>query len=201
MSRLSHGPPPLIMRMTMAVLASLLPVSAVDAESPHLNGTYVATAYSVTGITASGEWTHRHVIAADPDILPIGSRVHIRRAGKYSGEYVVADTGAKIQGRKIDIYMPSTAECVKFGSRRIRIKVIELGDGTREATRQADHAVKADVAKDVAKGTVGNAATDLDWKKGVTGAKTADPNAASPVPAKTDPAKSKTATPTTADPK
>jgi 3D (Asp-Asp-Asp) domain-containing protein len=190
MSRFLQGPSRLLMRVTMAAFGALLPAIAVDAEAPHphLNGTYVATAYSVTGITASGEWTHRHVIAADPDILPIGTRVKIRRAGKYSGEYVVADTGAKIQGRKIDIYMPSTAECVKFGSRRIRIKVIELGDGTREATREADHAVKADVAKDVAKGAVGNAATDLDWKtKGAPGG--------------TDPAKSKTTTPTTAGPK
>jgi 3D (Asp-Asp-Asp) domain-containing protein len=124
----------------------------------------VATAYAITGITASGEWTHRHVVAADPDILPIGTRIKIRRAGRYSGEYVVADTGAKIQGRRLDIYMPSTAECKKFGAKRVKVKVIQLGDGTRAATKQADHAVKADVADDVEKGAVGNAATDLDWK-------------------------------------
>jgi 3D (Asp-Asp-Asp) domain-containing protein len=128
------------------------------------NGRYVATAYSVTGITASGEWTHRHVIAADPDILPIGSRVKVKRAGRYSGEYVVADTGANIQGRKIDIYMPSDAECKRFGMKRVQIRVVSLGDGTRNAVKQADTAVKGDVASDLAKGTVGDAATDVDWK-------------------------------------
>jgi len=128
------------------------------------NGKYVATAYSVTGITASGEWTHRHVVAADPDILPIGSRVKVTRAGKYSGEYVVADTGAKILGRKLDIYMPSEPECKKFGVKPVRVKVVEVGDGTRQAVKEADKTVKADVAKDVAKGTVGNAATEVDWK-------------------------------------
>jgi 3D (Asp-Asp-Asp) domain-containing protein len=149
------------------------------------NGKYLATAYSVTGITASGEWTHRHVVAADPDILPIGSRVKVTRAGKYSGEYVVADTGAKIQGRRLDIYMPSEPECKKFGVKAVRIKVISVGDGTRQAVKQADQTLKAEVAKDVAKGTVGNAATEVDWTtKGapVAAAIKADA-AATPVPA------------------
>lgn len=133
-------------------------------KPPSKNGTYIATAYAITGITASGEWTHRHVVAADPDILPIGSRIKVKRAGRYSGEYVVADTGAKIQGRRLDIYMPSAAECLKFGSRKVRVRVIQLGDGTRAATQQADQIVKKEVAKDISKGVVGNSATDVDWK-------------------------------------
>ncbi len=128
-----------------------------------LNGKFIATAYSVTGITASGEYTHRHVVAADPAILPIGTRIKIRRAGKYSGEYVVADTGTKIVGRKLDIYLPSTPECKKFGVKPVRVKVIELGNGTHEAAKQADQAVKKDVDQDIARGTVGNAATEKDW--------------------------------------
>jgi 3D (Asp-Asp-Asp) domain-containing protein len=128
-----------------------------------IDGKFVATAYSVTGITASGEYTHRHVVAADPEVLPIGSRIKIRRAGRYSGEYVVADTGAKIVGRKLDIYLPSTPECVKFGKKAVRVKVIEIGNGTRAAAKEADQAVKKDVDKDIARGTVGNAATEHDW--------------------------------------
>jgi len=142
------------------VIMSCLPVAGAPAN---LNGRYVATAYSVTGITASGEYTHRHVVAADPSILPIGSRIKVRRAGRYSGEYVVADTGQKIVGRKLDIYLPSTPECMKFGKKRVRVAVIELGNGTHRAAKEADQAVKKDVASDVAKGTVGNAATEKDW--------------------------------------
>jgi 3D (Asp-Asp-Asp) domain-containing protein len=151
--------------MRNRALAGLLVLPSLIAAAPRLDGTYVATAYAITGITASGEWTHRHVVAADPDILPIGTRIKIQRAGRYSGEYVVADTGAKIQGRRLDIYMPSDAECKKFGVKHVKVKVIQLGDGTRTATKEADHAVKSDVADDIKKGTVGNAATDLDWKK------------------------------------
>jgi rare lipoprotein A len=148
---------------SLTLLFATAGVSLAGPRKPDPNGKFIATAYSVTGITASGEWTHRHVVAADPAILPIGSRIKIRRAGRYSGEYVVADTGAKIVGRKLDIYLPSTAECVKFGKKAVRVKVIELGDGTRQAAKQADQAVKRDVADDLSKGAVGNAATEKDW--------------------------------------
>lgn len=123
----------------------------------------MATAYSQTGITASGQWTHRHVVAADPAVLPIGTRIKIKHAGRYSGEYVVADTGAKVEGRRLDLYVPSTPECKKFGVKRVSVKVLELGAGTHEAAKQADQTVKQDVKQDVSKGVVGNAATEHDW--------------------------------------
>ena len=153
------------MSIRLPLIVALLSVNftLIAQNSARKNGRYIATAYSVTGITTSGEWTHRHVVAADPDVIPIGSRLKVTRAGKYSGEYVVADTGVKIQGRKLDIYMPSEPECKKFGVKPVRIRVISLGDGTRAAVKQADSTVKADVAKDVAKGAVGNAATEVDW--------------------------------------
>ncbi|MBV8708628.1 MAG: 3D domain-containing protein [Acidobacteriaceae bacterium] len=147
----------------LAIVTVCLPLTAANVQQLH--GTYRATAYNTSGITASGEWTHRHVVAADPDLLPIGSRIKIRRAGKYSGEYVVADTGAKIQGRRLDIYMPGEATCKKFGTRLVKVKVISLGDGTHEAAKQADQVVKTDVVKDINKNVVGNAATEEDWVK------------------------------------
>jgi 3D (Asp-Asp-Asp) domain-containing protein len=149
-------------------------------RNPSLNGRYIATAYSQTGVTKSGLYTHDHVIAADPVILPVGSRIKIRGAGRYSGEYVVADTGEKIVGRKLDIYIPNTRECMRFGKKRVRVKVIELGDGTHEGTKQADEAVKQDVKQDVSKGVVGNAATEGDWvKQGAPVAATAAASAGS----------------------
>src|SRR3954470_16734796 len=145
-----------------ALPAFLIYFASVLHAGPVPNGTYRATAYAQSGVTASGELTHRHVVAADPDILPLGSRIKIRRAGKYSGEYVVADTGAKIQGRRLDIYMPSETACKKFGSKLVREKVIQLENGTQPATKQADQAVKQDVAKEVQKQAVGSAATTED---------------------------------------
>lgn len=142
------------------VWLTALPLGAAPAS---LNGTYIATAYAQHGITASGQYAHTHVVAADPAVLPIGSRIKIRHAGHYSGEYVVADTGAKIEGRRLDIYLPSAAVCRKFGVKRVRVSVISLGNGTHADAKQADEAVKQDVNKDVQKGVVGNAATEADW--------------------------------------
>jgi 3D (Asp-Asp-Asp) domain-containing protein len=158
----------------LLAFASAAALGAADAPSPRVNGFFTATAYSQQGKTASGDYVHRHVVAADPDVLPIGSRIKVKRAGRYSGEYVVADTGEKIQGRRLDIFIPSTRDCQKFGRKRVRVTVIQLGDGTHAATKQADVAVKQDVKQDLSKDVVGNAATETDWavkqreeKKGV----------------------------------
>jgi len=144
----------------VCLLAPLLLIAA-PADQPDQR--FVATAYSATGLTTSGEYTHRHVVAADPNILPLGTRIKISRAGKYSGEYVVADTGGRIVGNKVDIYLPSTQECKKFGKKVVRVRILELGNGTHQAAKQADQTIKQDVKKDVEKGTVGDAATEADW--------------------------------------
>ncbi len=135
----------------------------MHAGQADLNGKYIATAYNQSGTTASGVQTQRHVVAADPDILPIGSRVKIKHAGRYSGEYVVADTGEKIQGRRLDIYIPSERACRKFGRKQVRVRVVSVGDGTHATTKDAQHAVKQDVQQDLTKKVVGNAATEDDW--------------------------------------
>jgi 3D (Asp-Asp-Asp) domain-containing protein len=82
-----------------------------------------ATAYCLPGYTAAGIVARKGTIAADPRILPLGSVVHIR-AGEYSGTYLVLDTGAKIKGRKIDIYMSDRREAMSFGRRSVRLKII-----------------------------------------------------------------------------
>ena len=74
----------------------------------------------------------------------------------------MADTGGKIQGRRLDIYLPNEAKARKFGRRKVRVRVLELGDGTRAKTKEADAVVKQDVANEVAKNAEGSAATEDD---------------------------------------
>lgn len=93
----------------------------VDAEGPARQ--FTATAYSLRGRTASGRPVGRGLIAADRRVLPIGTRVRIE-AGPYSGEYLVADTGGAVRGRKIDIWMPSTREAMRFGRRPVKLTVL-----------------------------------------------------------------------------
>lgn len=91
---------------------------------------YVATAYSLRGRTASGLPVAKGLIAADPRILPLGSRVKLE-AGPYSGEYLVADTGGLVRGRRIDIWTPSSREAMRFGRRTVKLTVLSLGGKKR----------------------------------------------------------------------
>ena len=87
---------------------------------------YTATAYSLRGRTASGKPVARGIIAADPRILPLGTRVRVE-AGAWSGEYLVADTGGMVKGRRIDIWTPTSGEAMRFGRRAIKLTVLEYG--------------------------------------------------------------------------
>lgn len=87
---------------------------------------FSATAYCVQGVTHSGVWVRPGIIAADPDILPIGSVIEVR-AGDYSGIYTVMDTGKLIQGRLIDIFIPDFEEAVQFGRQKIKLRVLRYG--------------------------------------------------------------------------
>ena len=87
---------------------------------------YVATAYSLRGRTASGRPVAKGLIAADPRHLPLGSRVRIE-AGTYSGEYLVADTGSMVRGRRIDIWTPTSREAMRFGRRVVKLTILSLG--------------------------------------------------------------------------
>jgi 3D (Asp-Asp-Asp) domain-containing protein len=91
---------------------------------------YVATAYSLRGRTASGRMVSKGLIAADPRHLPLGSRVRLD-AGAYSGEYLVADTGALVRGRRIDIWTPTSREAMRFGRRTVKLTVLSLGGKKR----------------------------------------------------------------------
>ncbi len=89
---------------------------------------FIATAYSVEGTGASGKWSHPGTVAADRDVLPINSKIRVYGAGKYSGEYTVEDTGGKVDGHHIDLYMPSRAEAKKFGRQRVKVVILRYGD-------------------------------------------------------------------------
>ena len=90
---------------------------------------FVATAYSDEGTTASGRETRRGIVAADPKVLPIGSRIRVTNAGKYSGTYTVADTGRAIKGEEVDIFIPDDGEARRFGRRSVQVEVVSAGGG------------------------------------------------------------------------
>lgn len=63
-----------------------------------------------TGLTASGLPVQPGMVAVDPDVIPLGSRVFINGV-----EYLAADIGGSIKGNKIDIAMETHQEADVFG--------------------------------------------------------------------------------------
>jgi 3D (Asp-Asp-Asp) domain-containing protein len=102
---------------------------------------FIATAYSVEGTGASGKWSHPGTAAADRKVLPLNTRIRIYGAGRYSGDYTVEDTGGKVDGQHIDVYMPSRAEAKRFGRQRVKVVVLKYGD---DNTSQPDPQQKAE---------------------------------------------------------
>ncbi len=95
---------------------------------------FVATAYAQYGLTKSGVVARPGIVAADPAVLPLGSVIRVSDPKGYSGEYEVLDTGSKVKGRHIDIFMWDRDEAVEFGRHKVTVEVVRLA---RAATRNA----------------------------------------------------------------
>ena len=93
--------------------------------SPEENGGY-------GGQTATGIPLDKGVIAVDPKVIPLGSRVYVEALdGSWSYGYAVAgDTGGAIKGNRVDLCFRTRSECIQFGRRKCRVYVLNkrMGD-------------------------------------------------------------------------
>jgi 3D (Asp-Asp-Asp) domain-containing protein len=87
-------------------------------------GAFSASAYCFSGRTSMGHGVRRGLVAADPRVLPMGSRIFVN-AGAWSGMYLVSDTGGAIKGRRLDIWVPSCAEAKRFGRRSVQVYAVK----------------------------------------------------------------------------
>lgn len=92
-------------------------------------GTFSVTAYthyrdSSDGVNETATGTLPAVgrtVAVDPRVIPLGSRIYI--AG--IGERIAEDTGGKIKGKKLDLFLPSIQACLRFGVRRYEVRILD----------------------------------------------------------------------------
>jgi 3D (Asp-Asp-Asp) domain-containing protein len=96
---------------------------------------YTAFSYSLCCRGASGMGVRRGTIAADPKILPYGTRVLMTGSGSYDGEYLVTDAGTAIKGNKIDVWVPTVHEARRFGRRNVKLTVLSYGGRKAKAKR------------------------------------------------------------------
>jgi len=79
----------------------------------------VATAYSGTGATATGLAAGWGVVAVDPGVIPLGTRMSIPGYG--TG--VAADVGSGVSGAMIDLWFPTDAQARAWGRRTVTISL------------------------------------------------------------------------------
>ncbi|MDK2820661.1 MAG: hypothetical protein PWP31_626 [Clostridia bacterium] len=81
----------------------------------------IATAYTHTGNrTATGIWPYRGVVAVDPKVIPLGTKLYVEGYG-----YAVAqDTGGLIKGNRIDVFMDTRTEAINWGRRKVSVRII-----------------------------------------------------------------------------
>jgi 3D (Asp-Asp-Asp) domain-containing protein len=103
--------------------------------APGVRLRFTATAYCKGTTTASGVNVRSGIAAADPDLLPVGSVVKIDRLGsRYDGVYTVMDTGPKVHGRHLDIYIWNCNEALQLGRRPMVITVLRMGWNPQNST-------------------------------------------------------------------
>ncbi|NPV87924.1 peptidoglycan-binding protein [Coprothermobacteraceae bacterium] len=85
----------------------------------------IATAYTagepgVNHWTATGTRVRYGIVAVDPKVIPLGTRLYVEGYG-YA---VAADTGGAIKGNRIDLYFNTREECIKWGRRLVKVYVL-----------------------------------------------------------------------------
>jgi peptidoglycan DL-endopeptidase CwlO len=113
-------------------LADLIAKAAQDTQPGSSTGdtykatyTMTATAYAGGTLTAMGlkpvrDPANLSTIAVDPKVIPLGTKVYIPGYG-YA---ICSDTGGKVKGNIIDLYMNSIAECFAWGRRQVTLHII-----------------------------------------------------------------------------
>lgn len=81
----------------------------------------VATAYFSGGKTATGLQARKGIVAVDPSVIPLGTKLYIEGYG----EAQAADIGSSIKGNRIDLCFDSLQECKTYGKRNINVYLVE----------------------------------------------------------------------------
>ena len=78
-----------------------------------------AVAYHLPGKTALGVPVRKGVVAVDPKVIPLGTKLHVPGYGAA----LAADVGYAIKGRIIDLWFPSTSQARAWGRQTVTITV------------------------------------------------------------------------------
>ncbi|GAC1306097.1 MAG: hypothetical protein NVS2B3_07980 [Vulcanimicrobiaceae bacterium] len=128
-SRIVRMPRVRIIAHGVATYASLARIAEHGFESAmhfagaaiHMIATaYTAGCYGCSGITASGARAGFGVIAVDPRVIPLGTKLYVSGYGRA----VAGDTGGSILGHRVDLGMNTLHDALNFGRRSVNVYVL-----------------------------------------------------------------------------
>jgi uncharacterized protein YabE (DUF348 family) len=79
------------------------------------------------GLTFTGVKAARGIVAVDPRVIPLGSRLYIELAGNTPdyGMALAADTGSAIKGNIIDLFLEDRKQVANFGVQVAKVYVLD----------------------------------------------------------------------------
>ena len=89
-----------------------------------------ATAYTyvpglTTMTTATGATLAKGIVAVDPKVIPLHTKMYITSDSVEYGVGVAEDTGGAIKGDIVDLAFMSYDECIQFGRRNMWVYILE----------------------------------------------------------------------------
>jgi 3D (Asp-Asp-Asp) domain-containing protein/LysM repeat protein len=113
--------------------AAAKPVAKTPVKQPEASKkeiTVEATAYTAScegcsGTTKTGvdlkANPNAKVIAVDPSVIPLGSKVHVEGYGYATAE----DIGGAIKGNRIDVFIPTQDGAIAWGRKQVKVTILE----------------------------------------------------------------------------
>jgi 3D (Asp-Asp-Asp) domain-containing protein len=100
----------------------------------------LVTAYCLSGTTRRGRYVRPGIVAADPHLFPLSRYLELYAGTRYLGRFLVDDTGSRIRGAHIDMWVPTCREAILFGRQRgtamlvprPEIQVVQAGTSTNK---------------------------------------------------------------------
>ncbi|MER2090360.1 MAG: LysM peptidoglycan-binding domain-containing protein [Sporosarcina sp.] len=109
---------------TKTVAKASAPTSSATNEMTVKATAYTAFCEGCSGVTATGidlrSNPDQKVIAVDPSVIPLGSRVWVEGYG----EAIAGDVGSAIIGKSIDVFIPNEQAALNWGNKTVKIKIL-----------------------------------------------------------------------------
>ena len=106
--------------------SKILDVKAT-AYTASLKDTGKAPGHPLFGITATGMKAKKGIIAVDPKVIPLHTKMYVEILDKNTPDYgfcIAGDVGGAIKGNKIDLYYDSQEYVDRFGVKKARVYIL-----------------------------------------------------------------------------